>query len=126
MEPNTEERVPPVNTSYGLRVPVRSEVIAAFGTAKRALRATGGDIAAVCFCIANQSRIPPEDAQSATICDDGMARLLRDWIDDEREEEICDAWRKQQGRKTVAAVMRECACSFDYAARVLAAAGLRP
>lgn len=45
------------NTSYGLRVPADSEIVAAFGSLAACLRVTGGDLPTILFYLANQDRI---------------------------------------------------------------------
>lgn len=119
----TAEKTPSVCTSYGLRRPEKDEILATFGDFDSALRITGGDIPALCYCIANPHLIP-RDGKPANVYDDGMAPQLREWIKEDREAAMCATWRAM-AKPSVAEVMRQHGCSFDYAARVLAAAGLR-
>jgi len=110
--------------NYGLRVPTREEVTKTFGSAKRALEVTGGDIPALLYLIHNPAMIPTNADPKEY--DDGMASTLRAWCCDERDELIRKAWNEQTNkRRSVAEVMRVTGHGFELCARVLDAAELR-
>lgn len=113
-----------INTNYSLTRPTHEQVIDTFGSSRRALDITGGDIPALCYLIHNPDRVSDT---SALPVDDGMAAQLREWEKDERDESICAAWRAQVGekRQTVSEVIRQTGACREVVNRALAARGLR-
>jgi hypothetical protein len=65
-----------VNTGYLLRVPALDEIETTFGSLRRALDITGGDIPTLCFYLANPDRIA--DAPSVEYQPSRYADELRD------------------------------------------------
>jgi hypothetical protein len=57
-----------INTDYRLRVPSAAELLQAFGSAAKAMRATGAEIRLACFYIANPERA--KDAPDVSMVSD--------------------------------------------------------
>lgn len=112
------------NTNYGLSVPSRDEIVAAFGDSRRALNITGGDIPTLCYLLHNPEQIADREKPLAPF-DDGMADNLRLWAKEERNARIVAAWNAQTGkRKSVSECVRVTGHCFETCANVLEAAGL--
>lgn len=113
-----------INTNYSLSRPTHQQIVATFGSSRRALNITGGDIPALCFLIHNPDRVPDSEAQPV---DDGMAAQLREWEKDERDAAIIAAWKAQpeDKRKTIAEVMRTTSVGREVVVRVLKEHGFR-
>lgn len=108
------------NTDYRLWRPTMNELRTSFGTLRRALNATQGNIPLACFLIHNPDRIDsskPDPLEADAI----YRREIMNAADD---DEIAAAWHEQAGRKSVAHVMRRTNLGRVRCTKVLERLGL--
>ena len=116
------------NTSYGIRPVDLREAIKLFGSAARALEATGGDASLLLLYINNPGRVADAPAVYGHKSAEYHGALL-EAIRDEEERALCNsiraAWASIDGRKTLAEVSRSLGIDPRTARRRLVAMGLR-
>lgn len=109
-----------MNTDYGMFIPSRDQIRAAFGSLQRAVEVTGGDLPTLLLYLHNTDRIaaaPPVAQQPGE-----YAKELRE---DALAEQAECAWRAQE-KPTIRRVAEDIGVCRSVARRLLVAAGKWP